>query len=120
MNVARPSVIWIATVAAIVAAVVLLHEILLPFVAAIALAYLLDPIVDWFERTGVNRSVACLSLITLFYLGLAGALAMGRMPACTKTDRNSDELGLLQEPMLTSTAVSRSGGAAPRSGAPRP
>jgi predicted PurR-regulated permease PerM len=76
MNVARPSVIWIAIVAAIVVAVVLLHEILLPFVAAIALAYLLDPIVDWFERTGVNRSVACLSLITLFYLGLAGALAM--------------------------------------------
>src|SRR5262245_2902400 len=76
MNVARPSVIWIATLAAIVATVVLLHEILLPFVAAIALAYLLDPIVDWFERMGVNRSVACLSLITLFYLGLAGALAM--------------------------------------------
>jgi predicted PurR-regulated permease PerM len=64
MNVALPSRIWIATVAAIVAAVVLLHEILLPFVAAIALAYLLDPIVDWFERTGVNRSVAGLGLIT--------------------------------------------------------
>ena len=56
--------------------VVLLHEILLPFVAAIALAYLLDPTVDRFERLGVNRSVAGLGLITLFYLGLAGALAM--------------------------------------------
>ena len=76
MNVERPSVVWIATLAAIVAIVVLLHEVLLPFVAAIALAYLLDPLVDWFERKGVNRSVACLSLITLFYLGLAGALAV--------------------------------------------
>ena len=65
MNVARPSRIWIATLAAVVAGVVLLHEILLPFVAAIALAYLLDPIVDWFERKGVNRSVAGLGLITL-------------------------------------------------------
>ena len=73
---ARPSVIWIATLAAVVATVVLLHEILLPFVAAIALAYLLDPIVDWFEWKGVNRSVACLGLRTLFYLGFAGVLAM--------------------------------------------
>src|SRR5262249_19770423 len=76
MSMERPSVIWIATLAAIVATVVLLHEILLPFVAAIVLAYLLDPIVDWFERKGMNRSVACLSLITIFYLGLAGTLAM--------------------------------------------
>jgi predicted PurR-regulated permease PerM len=76
MNRARPYVIWIAALAAVVATVVLLRDILLPFVAAIALAYLLDPIVDWFERKGVNRSVAGLGLITLFYLGLAGALAM--------------------------------------------
>jgi predicted PurR-regulated permease PerM len=76
MNVARPSVVWIATLAAVVAAVVLLREILLPFVAAIALAYLLDPIVDWFERIGMNRAVAALGIIVLFYLCLAGALAV--------------------------------------------
>jgi predicted PurR-regulated permease PerM len=76
MNVARPSVVWIATVAAVVAMVVLLRQILLPFVAAIALAYLLNPIVERFERMGMNRSVAALGLITLFYVGLVGALAM--------------------------------------------
>lgn len=76
MNVARPSRIWIATLAAVVAAVVLLHEILLPFVAAIALAYLLDPVVEWFEQKGVNRAAAGLGLIILFYVGLAGALVI--------------------------------------------
>jgi predicted PurR-regulated permease PerM len=76
MNLTRPQLVWIAALAAIVAAVVVLREILLPFVAAIALAYLLDPIVDRFERIGVNRSVAALGIIVLFYLALAGALAL--------------------------------------------
>jgi predicted PurR-regulated permease PerM len=100
MKVARPSVVWIATVAAIVATVVLLREILLPFVAAIALAYLLDPIVDRFERMGVNRSVACLSLIILFYIGLAGTLAMA-VPVvgselATLVDKLPEYIGQLQ------------------------
>jgi hypothetical protein len=38
MKVARPSVIWIGTLTAIVLMVVLLRGILLPFVAGIALA----------------------------------------------------------------------------------
>ena len=67
MNVTRPSIVWIATLATVIAAVVLLREILLPFVAAIALAYLLDPVVNRLERIGVNRSVAALGIIGLFY-----------------------------------------------------
>src|SRR5919198_3825180 len=76
MNLTRPPVAWIATLAAVVAAVVLLREILLPFVAAIALAYLLDPVVGRIERLGVSRAAAALGLIFLFYLGLAFALAV--------------------------------------------
>jgi predicted PurR-regulated permease PerM len=100
MNVARPSVIWIATLAAVVATVVLLHEILLPFVAAIALAYLLDPLVDRIERMGVNRSAAALGLICLFYLALAGALAMA-IPVvgselATLIDKLPEYIGQLQ------------------------
>jgi predicted PurR-regulated permease PerM len=76
MNVARPSVIWIATLTAVVAMVVLLHEILLPFVAGIALAYVLEPVVTRLERIGVNRSVAAFGIIGLFYVGLAGVLAV--------------------------------------------
>jgi len=34
---------------------VLLHQVLLPFVAELALAYLLDPLVNRVERLGMNR-----------------------------------------------------------------
>jgi predicted PurR-regulated permease PerM len=54
MNVARPLILWIATLAAVIAAVVLLCEILLPFVGAVALAYLLDPVVTRFEAVAIE------------------------------------------------------------------
>ncbi len=54
MNAARPSVLWLVTLAVVVAVVVLLHEILLPFVAGIALAYLLDPVVNQLEGLGAE------------------------------------------------------------------
>jgi predicted PurR-regulated permease PerM len=43
MSTSRPILFWIATVAAVVALAVLLREVLLPFVAGMVLAYLLDP-----------------------------------------------------------------------------
>jgi hypothetical protein len=39
MNLARPITFWIAMCAAVIAVVVLLREILLPFVAGMVLAY---------------------------------------------------------------------------------
>ena len=42
----------------------LLSEILLPFVAGLAIAYLLTPVTDRLERFGVNRLVAALLIIT--------------------------------------------------------
>ena len=44
MNLTRPIVFWIAMLAAMIAVIVLLREVLLPFVAALVLAYLLDPL----------------------------------------------------------------------------
>ena len=66
MNAARPSVLWLATLAAVVVVVVLLHGILLPFVAGIALAYLLNPVVNGLARLGLNRTVAALGIISVF------------------------------------------------------
>ena len=65
MNVTRPSVLWLATLAVVVAVVVLLRDILLPFVAGIALAYLLNPVVERMARLGVNRTVAALGIFGL-------------------------------------------------------
>jgi predicted PurR-regulated permease PerM len=72
MIAARPSTIRIGTLAAIVVTVVLLRQILLPFVAGIALAYLLAPVVDRIERLGVNRTLAALGIFGLFIVGLGG------------------------------------------------
>jgi predicted PurR-regulated permease PerM len=76
MTAARPTVFWIGALAAITLAVVLLRDILLPFVAGIALAYLLDPVVERIERLGVSRTVAALGIVGLFIVGVGGVLVL--------------------------------------------
>jgi predicted PurR-regulated permease PerM len=46
MSTSRPILFWSATFAATTAVVVLLHQVLLPFVAGMVLAYLLDPLAN--------------------------------------------------------------------------
>jgi predicted PurR-regulated permease PerM len=61
---------WLATLAVVVLALWLLSPILLPFVAGLAIAYLLTPLTDRFERLGVNRLAAALIIITVVVLAL--------------------------------------------------
>jgi len=63
MSVTRPIVFWIAMLAAAVAVVILLREVLLPFVAGMVLAYLLNPLASRLERLGVNRLLATLAIL---------------------------------------------------------
>ncbi|MCY4308242.1 MAG: AI-2E family transporter [Rhodobacteraceae bacterium] len=51
----------------------LLGDILLPFIVGMALAYLLDPFVDRFERMGLNRAIstAIVAVISFIVLGSA-------------------------------------------------
>lgn len=90
MKPARPRIFWIATLTGVLAALVLLREILLPFVAGMALAYLLAPLVDWLERIGFNRAVAALGII-VFFVGLVIAAIVLVTPIL------SSEIGLLIE-----------------------
>ena len=90
MKPARPRIFWIATLTVALAALVLLREILLPFVAGMALAYLLAPLVDWLERIGFNRAVAALGII-VFFVGLVIAAIVLVTPIL------SSEVGLLIE-----------------------
>ena len=64
----------IGTLAAIALMVLLLRDILLPFVAGIALAYLLDPVVERIERIGVNRT-NCRSAFSSSALAACGYLS---------------------------------------------
>jgi predicted PurR-regulated permease PerM len=68
MNVTRAFTFWIALLAVAIAGVVLLREILLPFVAGMALAYLLNPLANRLERLGLNRLIATLAITGLFIL----------------------------------------------------
>ncbi len=70
MNLTRPMTFWIVALVLFVATLWLLRGILLPFVAGMALAYLLDPVANRLERLGVNRLVATLVIIGIFIVGL--------------------------------------------------
>ena len=76
MNLTRPVAFWIAVLAAVVVAVVLLREVLLPFVAGMLLAYLLDPLATWLERLGMNRLIATLTIVGLFVVGLIAPIIL--------------------------------------------
>lgn len=52
----------------------LLNDVLLPFVAGFALAYLQVPVVDWLERRGINRTAATLSIVVLIMVAIIAAL----------------------------------------------
>ena len=76
MNLTRPVAFWIAVLAAVVAAVVLLREVLLPFVAGMLLAYLLDPLATRLEWLGMNRLIATLTIVGLFVVGVTALIIL--------------------------------------------
>jgi len=69
MSPIRSGIFWVAIFGAIILIAVLLREILLPFVAGIALAYVLDPLANGLERLGLNRLIATLVILGLFIIG---------------------------------------------------
>ena len=52
----------------------LLADVMLPFVAGLALAYLLDPLADRLERLGLGRLTASLLILAMFVVVLVVAL----------------------------------------------
>jgi predicted PurR-regulated permease PerM len=67
----RPIAFWIAMLAAVIAVVILLREVLLPFVAGMVLAYLLDPLANRIERLGINRLLATLAIVLVVVITVA-------------------------------------------------
>ncbi len=64
----RQVIFWLAALAVFILLLWLLSGILLPFVAGLAIAYLLNPLTDRLQRLGLNRMVAALLIITLVVL----------------------------------------------------
>src|SRR5262245_17154383 len=71
MSITRPIVFWISMLAAVIAVVILLREVLLPFVAGMVLAYLLNPLGKRLERLGMNRLLAMLAVLLLVVITIA-------------------------------------------------
>ncbi len=65
MTLKRQFIFWFASLAAVIGFIWLFSEILLPFVAAMALAYLLDPLVRRLQRFKIGRKAAALLIVTL-------------------------------------------------------
>jgi predicted PurR-regulated permease PerM len=59
---------WLGALAVFTFLLWLLADILLPFIAGIAIAYLLTPLTDRLERLGLSRIVAALLIITIVVL----------------------------------------------------
>jgi len=74
MRIAQPATFWIAVSAVSLVALVLLRQILLPFVVGALLAYLLVPAVDRLERFGINRSFAALAVFLPLLAGFVAFL----------------------------------------------
>ena len=66
----RHFLFWLAVLVLVVLALWMLSEILLPFVAGLAIAYLLTPLTDRLERFGINRLAAALLIIAVVVLAL--------------------------------------------------
>jgi len=64
----RQVTFWIAALVLLAGALWLFADILLPFVAGMVLAFLLNPLTDRFERLGMNRTIAALIIIAIVVL----------------------------------------------------
>jgi predicted PurR-regulated permease PerM len=66
----RQMLFWALAIAVFALVLWLLREILLPFVAGMAIAYLFDPLANRLERLGVRRLIAALLIVGIFALAL--------------------------------------------------
>jgi len=76
MTIQKQAGFWFAALAAALFFLWLFSGILLPFVAALALAYLLDPVADRLEKLGLGRLGATLLILLVFVLVLVLVLVL--------------------------------------------
>lgn len=68
--------IWIAFFVAAVVVLWIFRGILLPFIVGLALAYVLNPVVNIFERARLNRAVATFLVLLVVLAGIAGLMML--------------------------------------------
>ena len=76
MTIERHLRFWLIGLAVFLAVLFLLHDVLLPFVAGMAVAYLLDPICDRLEGWGLSRTLATTVLTAAFLILSLAAITL--------------------------------------------
>ncbi|KIQ60713.1 MULTISPECIES: AI-2E family transporter [Pseudomonas] len=74
---------WLGGIALLFAFIYLLHPILTPFLVALLLAYLFDPVVDRLEKFGLSRTWGVVAVFALFTL-IVSALLLVLVPMLAK------------------------------------
>jgi predicted PurR-regulated permease PerM len=95
---------WLGGVAAALALLWALQGVLLPFVAAVALAYLLDPVAGRMERLGLSRPLAT-AVITAGFFAVIALVVLAGAPVAYRqavgfAARVPDYVEKLREPAL--------------------
>ncbi len=68
---------WLAGLALFAALLYLLSDVLLPFVAGMAVAYFLDPVADRVEKWGLSRMLATVIILAAFFIvAIAGIVLL--------------------------------------------
>lgn len=67
---------WVVFLIAVIVALFVLKGVLVPFVAGMAIAYFLDPMVDRCERAGMSRTVGTSVVLLGFFCAGIGALLL--------------------------------------------
>jgi predicted PurR-regulated permease PerM len=76
MILSRHLAFWLLAFFVLAAMLWLLHDVLLPFVLGMALAYVQAPIADRMERLGINRTVAALLMVSLVVVALVALVLL--------------------------------------------
>ena len=69
----KQTIFWIVITCILFLAIYTLSPVLMPFVAGMILAYLLDPLVDRVEKIGIRRSFSTFFVLTLFFVCSVGS-----------------------------------------------
>ena len=69
----KQTIFWIVITCILFLAIYTLSSVLMPFVAGMILAYLLDPLVDRVEKIGIRRSLSTFFVLTIFFVCSVGS-----------------------------------------------
>jgi predicted PurR-regulated permease PerM len=72
----RQLIFWSGALVVFILLLWLLGDVLMPFIAGMALAYLLDPLVRQVQRLGLNRAIASVVVVMIFICLIALALIL--------------------------------------------